>query len=117
MSQVGITFSAQNLLAIEAKTRIHTGVDISWCHRRAETRPTRAGIEFVLRPEQGIPAADTTINSGPVIVPVSVPERELGSSLTGNGVFLRRELPAPLDVGQNKLTNPANRLADSVLRE
>src|SRR6185369_7203114 len=63
-----------------------------------EARPARTRVVFCLRVEQRCAAADASVGTRGVVVPVFAAERALRAFLARDLVLLRRELLAPFGV-------------------
>ncbi len=78
VAQMRIALAAANFRPFQAEARIVAGDDIFGGNRSPETRPAGVGIEFLLRTKQRIAAANTTIDTGGVLVPIKIVERIFG---------------------------------------
>jgi hypothetical protein len=99
MTQVPITLAAKNLYPIQTQTVVRPGADIFCCNRSGKTRPAGVRIELILRPENRISAANTTVKPALVIVPIQVMERKLGGGLASDRKSFRAKLLQPFAGG------------------
>ena len=105
MAQVSVAASAFDFRAGLPEAAVHVFGDIFLRQRLIETGPSRAGVEFRFRIEQGGSAADTGKNAVVVQIPVLACEGDFGIGLAGHVELLRVELLAPFGIGFDDLRN------------
>src|SRR5690349_22969618 len=98
MAQVAAAGRAGRLRSGHEPGSVGLGGDGCWVDRGEEARPTRAGLELRLGPEELGAAAGATIRPGAMLVPEVAGEGPLGALLAKDAVALRRELGAPVGV-------------------
>src|SRR3990172_7766268 len=93
VAQMGVASRAQRLRPFHEPTSVGLGAHVLRRDRVIEARPSRAGFELGLGPEQVGPAADAPVDPLLVVVPVHPGERPLGPLLPGNlELFGRKDL-------------------------
>src|SRR3989304_3590839 len=93
VAQMGVASRAQRLRPFHEPAGVGHGAHVLRRDRLIEARPSRAGFELGLRPEQVGPAADAPVDPLLVVVPVHPGERPLGPLLPGNlELFGRKDL-------------------------
>ena len=78
MAEVGVTLATENFNAFDAEAEIAGGDDVLRGNGRGEAGPAGAGFEFILRRKDGVAAADATVETGAVFIPIEVVERVFG---------------------------------------
>src|SRR5712692_899038 len=99
MSQMRIASVAHDLYAAHSQAIIDLGPNPSFGYRRPEAGPARAGVEFCVRAEQVVSAANALVDSRFVEVPVLARVGPFRSFFPGYVELLRREYLPPLCVG------------------
>ncbi len=80
MAEVSVALAAEDFGAHQAEAKIRRGGDVRKRDRRPETGPTGIGIELLLRAKDSVAAADATVDTRGVLVPVEVVERRFRSA-------------------------------------
>src|ERR1700693_4387182 len=96
---MGGAFAAHDFRAFHKQAVVGLGLHVLLGGGGGKARPTGAGIEFLVRSEQGVTAADATVTAGFVVVPITAGESALRALLASDGKLVRRELAFPFGVG------------------
>src|SRR6516164_1365072 len=89
---------AEHLGTLHEEAAVGLGSDWGGIDRLREARPARAGIEFRVRREEILAAADTGIDAGRLRVPIGAGEGAFRPLLARDVILLGRELRAPFRV-------------------
>src|SRR6185437_10077684 len=99
MAKMRLAAAAQHLGAPHEEAAISLGVDAILGDRLIEARPACAAIEFRLRGEELLAAADAGIGAGAMLVPIFAGESALGAFLARDAELLGRKLCLPFRIG------------------
>src|SRR5580692_9264362 len=98
VAEMAAAAAAVHLGALHAPAAVGGGIDRAWL-RIVEARPAGAALEFLLRGEQRLPAADAGERAGAFLVIERATARPFGAVLAHDVELLGREQLLPLRLG------------------
>src|ERR1035441_10855244 len=99
MAEMGVALAAQSFYALHEQAAIFFGTNVLLGRGGPEAGPTRARLELLQRPEQGIATTDARVQSSRMVIPVAPGERAFRAAFARHGEFFRRKLVPPFGVG------------------
>src|ERR1017187_10952480 len=75
MAEMGVALAAQSFYALHEQAAIFFGTNVLLGRGGPEAGPTRARLELLQRPEQGIATTDARVQSSRMVIPVAPGER------------------------------------------
>src|SRR5579885_1956003 len=99
VAEVPVAFGTRDRGADHTETCVTNFRDVLLCNGRPEARPSRAGLEFRCGIEERIVAANASVDTFLVQVPVLAGESHLGIGVARDVVSVGREQLAPFSCG------------------
>ena len=97
--EMRLALAAQHFSPFHEMAAVGFGRDIVFADRRGETGPAGARVEFVVRREQFLSAADAGIGARLMIIAIFAGKGPLGALFPGDLILLVRQLRFPFCIG------------------
>jgi len=115
--QMRVAENASHLVTGHAQAQIYFGGDVFLGEGRPKARPTGAGVEFGVRAEQRVRAADAAVKTWLVVIVIGAAEGPLGIGAPGDIKLVGAERPTPLGIALDHFCHGLDAQARPVVRE